>query len=253
NNNNLYFNGSYKGFYSNDWSLQTGASYTRATNNMKIIEDDVDNSEHSFHVKAKIKKLFSNRFSINFGTEYFLTDFNEDYSAESGFTDNAGFKNHLGAAYAEGDIFFSKNFAAKVGVRGEFSELLEEFTVSPRLSVAYKTSEKGQISLAYGDFYQNPNTNFLKYASNFKSEKASHYILNYQLNKDGQTFRAEAYYKGYNNLIKYDTELAQFDSDYNYNNSGYGHAAGLDIFWRDNKNIKNIDYWLSYSYLNTER
>src|SRR5690606_38813420 len=62
---------------------------------------------------------------------------------------------------------------------------------------------------------------------------------------------AEAYYKGYNNLIKYDTELAQFDSD--YNNSGYGHAAGLDIFWRDNKNIKNIDYWLSYSYLNTER
>ena len=250
-NNNLYFNGSYKGFYNNDWSLQTGASYTRATNSMKIIEDDVDNTEHSFHVKTKVKKLFSNRFSINFGTEYFLTDFNEDYNSENGFTGNAHFENHLGAAYAEGDIFFSKNFAAKVGVRGEFSELLEEFTISPRLSVAYKTSEKGQVSLAYGYFYQNPNMNFLKYAFDIKSEKTSHYILNYQLNKEGQTFRAEAYYKEYNNLIKYDTELARFDSD--YNNNGFGHAAGLDIFWRDNKKIKNIDYWLSYSYLNTER
>lgn len=251
NNNNLYFNGSYKGFYNNDWSLHTGASYTRATNKMQIIEDDVVNTENSVHVKAKIKKLFSNRFSINVGTEYFLTDFDEDYDTESGFSDNAGFKNQLGAAYAEADIFFSKNFAAKVGVRSEFSELLDEFTVSPRLSLAYKTSEKGQVSLAYGDFYQNPNINFLKYVFDIKSEKTSHYILNYQLNKKGQTFRAEAYYKTYDNLIKFDTELARFDSD--YNNTGFGHAAGLDIFWRDNKNIKNIDYWVSYSYLNTER
>lgn len=62
---------------------------------------------------------------------------------------------------------------------------------------------------------------------------------------------AEAYYKDYQNLIKYNTELPQFNS--NYNNQGSGYASGLDIFWRDNKSLKNLDYWLSYSYLKTER
>jgi len=71
------------------------------------------------------------------------------------------------------------------------------------------------------------------------------------LNKDGQIFRAEAYYKDYDNLVKYDTEFASFDS--NYNNSGYGYATGLDMFWRDSKSIKNVDYWASYSFLDTER
>jgi outer membrane receptor for ferrienterochelin and colicin len=51
--------------------------------------------------------------------------------------------------------------------------------------------------------------------------------------------------------VKYDTELAQFSS--NYTNLGKGYATGLDLFWRDNKTLKNLDYWVSYSYLETER
>ena len=250
-NNNLYINGSYKGFYNNGWSLYTGGSYTHAENDMKIIEDDVDNTENSIHLKTKLKKTFSNRFSLNFGAEYFATDFDEDFVAENGFTANSGYKNNIGGVYAEADIFFSTKLAAKVGMRGEFSDVLDEFTVSPRVSLAYKTSEKGQVSLAYGDFYQTPSSSFLKYTNDFSSEKTSHYILNYQLNDDGKIFRAEAYYKDYDNLIKYDTEFTQFDS--NYNNNGSGYATGLDLFWRDSKSIKNFDYWISYSFLDTKR
>ena len=36
-------------------------------------------------------------------------------------------------------------------------------------------------------------------------------------------------------------------------NDGYGEAKGFELFWRDKKNIKGFDYWLSYSYLDTER
>lgn len=68
---------------------------------------------------------------------------------------------------------------------------------------------------------------------------------------DGTTFRAEAYYKDYDDLVKFDTEMPIFNS--NYTSTGSGYASGLDIFWRDNQNIKNMDYWLSYSYLDTER
>ena len=84
-----------------------------------------------------------------------------------------------------------------------------------------------------------------------ESEKASHYILNYQYNKDKQTFRVDAYYKQYNDLVKYNTENAAFNSI--FNNNGDGFAKGIDVLWRDEKNIKNMEYWISYSYIDTER
>jgi outer membrane cobalamin receptor len=117
--------------------------------------------------------------------------------------------------------------------------------------LAYKSGERGQFSLAYGDFYQNPVTEYLKFQPNLETEKTSHYIFNYQYLDNGKTFRAEAYYKDYAGLVKFNTVMPQFNSE--YTNSGDGYAAGLDIFWRDNKSIKNLDYWISYSYLDTQR
>ena len=36
-------------------------------------------------------------------------------------------------------------------------------------------------------------------------------------------------------------------------NGGYGYAKGIELFWRDKKLIKNLDYWISYSYIDTRR
>jgi hypothetical protein len=51
--------------------------------------------------------------------------------------------------------------------------------------------------------------------------------------------------------VTYDTEFLSFDSA--IETRGDGFAQGLDIFWRDNKTFKNMDYWVSYSYLDSER
>jgi hypothetical protein len=59
------------------------------------------------------------------------------------------------------------------------------------------------------------------------------------------------YYKDYTNLVKYDTEIPLYQSK--YTNNGFGYAKGLDVFWRDGKTIKNVEYWLSYSYIDTKR
>ena len=66
-----------------------------------------------------------------------------------------------------------------------------------------------------------------------------------------RTFRIEGYYKGYEDLVKYNTNGPQFNSV--FNNSGKGYAKGLDLFWRDDKTIKNTEYWISYSYIDSER
>ncbi|MES2747806.1 MAG: TonB-dependent receptor [Bacteroidota bacterium] len=246
-NNNFYLNASYKGNFGSNWQLTTGLSYGLGDNKIGIDVNKINNTEYASHLKFKIKKSFSDRIKLSFGADYFITQFEEDFDAT--FTN--GYDANIAAVYAETDIFFSKNLAAKVGIRAFNNDLLDETSVSPRVSLAYKVSKASQFSLAYGEFEQAPRQDYLKYSDNFSNEKASHYIFNYQYNFNKRTFRAEVYYKDYNNLVKYDTQMPQFNSQ--FNNNGYGYAKGLDIFWRDNKSIKYLEYWFSYSYIDTKR
>ncbi|APZ44891.1 TonB-dependent receptor [Polaribacter reichenbachii] len=250
-NRNLYINSTYKNKFGNNWKIESGVSFTNDNSTVKIIDDVVNNTENSAHFKAKIKKQFSSRFRIAFGSEYFITDFNEDYTPINHQKFAYGFNNNLFASFAETDIFFSKNLAAKIGVRAENSDLLNQFTISPRASLSYKSGKNSQLSLAYGQFYQNPNNSYLKFNQDFKAENTTHLIANYQHTKKNQIFRIEAYYKDYKDLVKYDSEIANFDS--NFSNNGSAYAKGIDIFWRQNQKIKNTDYWVSYSFLDTER
>ncbi|MFT5738029.1 MAG: hypothetical protein ACI9SG_002381 [Maribacter sp.] len=250
-NNNLYFNSTYKHFLEDDWTVTSGASLSIDTNDIGILENTIATNETASHLKVKVNKNFSNRFQLQFGTEYFMTDYADTFSAPNSDGLDSGFNDNLFGAYAEADLFFSNSFAMKFGVRAEHSSILNAASVAPRLSLAYKSGERGQFSLAYGDFYQNPVTEYLKFQPNLETEKTSHYIFNYQYLDNGKTFRAEAYYKDYAGLVKFNTVMPQFNSE--YTNSGDGYAAGLDIFWRDNKSIKNLDYWISYSYLDTQR
>ncbi len=250
-NRNLYFNSSYKNKFGDNWKLETGLSFTNDHSNLKIIDDKVDNTENSAHFKIKLKKQFTTRFKISFGSEYFSTNFDESYTQINTQKFNYGFNNNLFASFAETDIFFSKNLATKIGIRAEYSGLLNEFTISPRASLSYKSGKNSQFSLAYGQFYQNPKNDYLKFNSNFKAENTSHLIANYQYTKQNQIFRVEAYLKDYKDLVKYDTNFIGFNS--NFSNNGKGFAKGIDVFWRQNGQLKNTDYWVSYSFLDTER
>lgn len=250
-NNNFYLNSTYKGSFGNGWQLITGLSYGYSQNKIGIDLDKDKNAENASHFKLKFKNNLSDKVKLSFGADYFITKFDERFNEYAGNTYNLGYNAGIGAIYTEADIFFSKKLAAKVGVRASNNDLLKESDISPRISLAYKTSKNAQFSLAYGDFVQAPRQEYLKYSNQFESEKTSHYILNYQYSKSGKTFRAEAYYKDYKDLVKYDTKVVEYDT--HFNNDGFGYAKGLDLFWRDNKNIKNLEYWVSYSYIDTKR
>ncbi|RIA09157.1 outer membrane cobalamin receptor [Flavobacteriaceae bacterium MAR_2010_72] len=250
NNSNFYTNTSYQGLLNKGWSIETGFSYTVASTKLRLELPDINNYEHSGHLKLKLKKRFSSRFKLSFGAEHFITDFEEDYKDDSIET-SYGFTNHNTGVFAETDLIFNKSLAMKVGLRGDHYALSNGFKLAPRASIAYKTSQNGQLSVAFGNFFQNASNAYLKFDSSIETQQTSHYILNYQFVKDNRIFRIEAYRKVYDNLSKYDTPVSGFDSE--YSNTGSGYAQGVDVFWRDNKSIKNTDYWLSYSYLDTER
>jgi outer membrane cobalamin receptor len=250
NNDNFYFNTSYNGFLGNNWQIITGFSYGYSDNKIDLNLDKVNNTEHATHIKTKFSKRFSNQFKLSFGTELFSTRFDEDFISESDYF-QSGFQANLTAMYTETDILFSRKFAMKLGLRASYNDYLNESNVSPRISLAYKIGKNSQFSLAYGNFTQAPKTDYLKFSDEFSSEKASHFILNYQYTKNRQLLRMEAYYKSYRSLVTFDE--GQPGPDSHFSNSGNGAAKGLDVFWRDAATFKNLEYWVSYSYIDTKR
>lgn len=247
NNNNLYLNSNYKGNFGEKWQIFAGLSYGYSQNHIGIDAVKVNNFENSTHLKLKFRKSFSERFKLNFGADYFNTRFNENFNVIF----RNGYQENILASFAEADIFLSKKLAFKAGIRGSNNNYIKEFAINQRFSLGYKFAKNSQFSLAYGAFTQAPRQEYLKFSNQFELEKTSHYILNYQYNKEGQTLRLEAYYKDYRDLVKFNTINSQLNSV--FDNSGNGFAKGLELFWRDNKNIKNLEYWLSYSYIDSER
>jgi hypothetical protein len=156
----------------------------------------------------------------------------------------------VNAYFGEADVYATNALALKGGVRLEYSSLLDKTNVAPRFSIAYKLGKGSQASVAYGIFFQDPERKYLPSSTELAFMKATHYILQYQKVANQQTFRAEVFYKKYDNLVK--TGSVNF-RDAAISSNGFGDAKGIEFFWRDKKTIKNLDYWISYSYLDTKR
>jgi hypothetical protein len=160
------------------------------------------------------------------------------------------FKQTYNAVFAETDLRISSRLLLKTGLRSEYSFLNRDFYISPRSAMSYKAGIKSQFSFAYGHFYQSPENRTYATNNQLGFEKAVHYLVNYQWLTDVYSFRVELYHKEYKSLVRYKgiTEFSELK------NTGSGYAQGIDIFWRDNKaTLKNIDYWISYGFILSER
>jgi len=246
NNTNFYSNTSFKGRFGDNWKVFAGISYGYSRNKGIYDVTDYDAAEHAIHSKLTFAKPISQGIKTSFGFDYYYTKFNQNAA-----NFDSGYDSTIAAMYSETDILFTKNLISKVGFRFSRNFLLQETSISPRLALAYKVAKNKQFSFAYGNFDQTPIKEYLVFTTQLQSEKAQHYILNYEYNKNKQIFKAEVYYKNYDNLVKYDTQTLQYNS--NYNNTGTGFAKGFELFWRDSKNVKNLEYWISYSFIDSKR
>jgi hypothetical protein len=266
NNYNWYNNLSWRENLGKGWRMNLVTSYSTNTDDVSQQIQDQNNRAKQFanglywmrnknfdlHRRqdlSQIKGVFEKKLigisTIRFGSEYW-------YSYDKSVMKDTARKliDNYTAIFAESDIYVTNNIAAKIGVRFENSSLIHKADIAPRISLAYKTGRNAQMSVAYGTFYQKPENNQLYYTTALGMTKATHYIINYQKMTVERIFRVEGYYKKYEDLIK--MVPANFYTS-NYNNNGSGYAKGIDVFWRDKKSIKNFDYWLSYSYIDTKR
>jgi hypothetical protein len=68
--------------------------------------------------------------------------------------------------------------------------------------------------------------------------------------KDGFTFRAETFYKSYENLVTFE---GLPDNPELLKNGGSGDAKGIDFFFRDRQTFRNTDHWITYSFVDSKR
>jgi len=249
-NENYFMNASWNGHLSEKWAMNTVASFTNNQDDIRFGQTIIGKKIVGTHVKNVLNYLLAEKFSIKFGGELFAKTFSQNVRMPAEIHDNS-FSNNTLAGFTEAQIYASSKFVTRIGARVEYSEYLKNFKLSPRLSAAYKVTNISQFSLAYGWFYQNPIDDYLLYTNKLDPERADHYTFSYQSLVNNRTLRIELYYKDYKNLVK--TNGGEFYLPSSYSNLGGGYAKGLDLFWRDNKTIKNGDYWISYSYLDTKR
>ncbi|HTE26165.1 TonB-dependent receptor [Flavitalea sp.] len=255
---NIYSNLSYRELLANNWKIDAALSYNyhqrQVTNrlldaeknelsltgfpfNLKNFESH--NQSNFAQARLVLGKTFSNRRVLRFGAEYFFSD--DKYKFEDTVNN---VKDNLVAGFVESDVYLARHLAAKIGLRGEYSYLLRKAVIAPRLSIAYRFNNGGQLNIAYGRFYQKPEPYQLIDNANPDFSDAQHFILNYQKNKNNRWLRMEAYYKLYKRLA----------TTYPYSgNTGDGYARGFEVFFRDKKTIRDLDYWISYTYLDTKR
>jgi hypothetical protein len=239
NNFDTYTNLSYRHYFGEEWRLDAATSWSYDKNRMQIKEDSLITENMLSQGRIMATRYFMKRNQFRFGTEYqYLTDNSKFANYTNSLFDN------YNAAFAETDIFLGSKFVARLGGRAEYSSLIAKTNIAPRVSLAMKTGSHSQLSFAYGDFYQKPSNDILFYHQDINYEKATHYILGFQHVDDSITLRVEAYYKNYDQLAKTVPGLS---------NDGYGYARGIDVFWRDKKTFRNVDYWISYTYLDTKR
>jgi hypothetical protein len=243
---------SFKQFGKEDWSFYGGISYSNNVDKFDLDQMEVRNQSQLMHSKLAAIKEFSDRFSIKTGIESYYFKYEEALKSEDL---RRNYQDHHSILFSEADFYVNNRLVFRGGIRAGHSTFANQAWLDPRISLAYKFDHGGQLSFAAGQFSQMPVEQLRIINPELQNTRADHLILNYFLNKNGRTVRAEAFYKGYKELITY--EVAQlFPMPMGFENiqqNGEGYAQGMDFFYRDQKSFKNTDFWVTYSFVDSKR
>lgn len=247
-NANGYLNSTWSTFISESTSVKLGLAYGANRDFLKVGDLDIDTELDGLHLKAAFKTILSDFLIVDYGMEYFKI---KDVTAIAGDpVFNTTAERSVPAAFTSVDYFINKDLAFNVGLRYEHNGIISTNEIDPRFTLAYKIGNNAQLSAAYGQYNQEVNPDYLSSENKLQNEKSSHYLLNYNFKNEKSIIRLEGYYKKYNDLLTYDENNFVVS---NVANGGGGEAYGFDVFWRSNKLIKNVDFWVSYSWLQNER
>ncbi|MTI89521.1 MAG: TonB-dependent receptor [Balneolaceae bacterium] len=268
------YNGNYKGDESNqlfnlqwiklleesEWLVKNSLSMNRFSKHAQLGGMDTKTRDITYKFRSDWEKQISsalkfysgfeavhkeNRFSGKLPEHDDVTNPNASF-----FTINEQFDTRRFGAYTEVDVQAAYRLLLNVGVRTDYHKLANEFTLDPRLSVKYQFDKSTNLRASAGIYHQFPQPYEYNPQSgnpSLASQQSIHYILGFEHKTDLIHFRAEGYYKDYDQLIIPDNNL-------NLSNRGYGDARGIDLFLRYSEFLQSrFNGWISYSFLQSKR
>lgn len=242
---------SWNGLIANKWLIDAGVSASRNEEPLALDSADFTTDQNFYQARITGKRSINSKIYLKTGASLWWSDDEQSFVPHGTEGISWGYQEQLSSAFAEVDWQPANQLAIRLGLRAEHSQLLDDVNLAPRFALAYGIGEKGQISLAGGRFFQSPQDPYLRLAQPLAFERADHLLLNYQWQSNRRTLRVEGYWKEYQSLTTSDQLMIIPGAT--IQNAGSGYARGMDFFWRDRETFDLLDYWVSYSYLDTER
>lgn len=237
-----FSNISYKKPINQRWLAEGGVSLSMNRDKFALDTADYRNSHDLVHIKQKFTNYISSAFKIKMGVETIYRDYSQ---RDENLNAEVGFNEWRSAAFAEGEWYASTRLTIRGGLRGIYTDLNDNYELEPRLAAAVQVYDKGSISFATGTFSQAQNSENRVWNQTIAPSKAGHLQLSFQHSDNSRTFRAEVYKKTYNDLFLITDGVSDA--------AGTGSANGFDVFFRDRKTLKNTDFWVTYSFVDSKR
>jgi hypothetical protein len=254
-NKNIYLNTNYQDYLTENWKIYAGVGYNRTLESGHVNKDSYFQTDNIWQEKLMITRLLPGSSTVSIGAEQFQN------SREEGYAEGKrSYKDVLSAGFAESEIYFNNQLSLKLGLRSEYSSFIRKSNLTPRTAFIFMPYKDHQITTSYGLYYQKPDDSFLAETSALGYEKSEQFAVDYEYKMLNRLFRITAYYKDYDDLLKIKTPVfSGFQaygpplqiSEFNHNGSGY--AKGIDVFYKDKQSLELVEFYASYSYLDTKR
>lgn len=163
------------------------------------------------------------------------------------------------SAFVEHSAKASPRLHLSLGARYDYSTLIREAELSPRLSLWYALSDRTKIEGAWSVFYQFPNplsvytrsipVDLSQNLENISAEESTHQMVGVEHDLAGSySVRIQLYNKNLERLL-----LPEDDADYRPSNSGRGRSYGFEFLLEKAASADNrLSGLLTYAYGNAK-
>jgi hypothetical protein len=187
-------------------------------------------------------------------------------------------RSHRFGAYLQGRTNLDTRFSFETGLRLSHSSISKSFDLEPRLSLLLRASDTARWRAAFGVHTQSPGIEKLLQSDYFLdlsklglgNERAKHLTLGFEKDVSGVSFKAETYWKTFDDLIigalETDAALAERLARYDFPaslsssiqrsplittspaNSASGRSYGIEfVANRPKTSLRKISGWASYT------
>ena len=239
---NIYANITHRTSIGRGYTLFTGIANSMVFNDIddaRVAGDHYHNFRNEIHLKADIRKVYSDALKLSAGVEDYIRNSTMRYDANNYQLCYNIFATHIDTQWRIIPRLFL-NLSAR-------TEIMESnFLLMPRATLSYIPNKYLQFSLVAGRYSQTPEDDYLAMSQKTLSQSlADHAILSMQYKSENTLLRIEPYWKKYRRLPLLENGI--------YQSHGYGSSKGIDIFVEDHSLIRHLTTTLSYSFNDSRR